>query len=211
MSGVRIERAVFSKGASAFFFDDQRAIKAGAVHDGFAYRGDPITPGFSAIREAGQSISVQLLLSDGQVAVGDCAAVQYSGAGGRDPLFLAETYIPFLERHLRPRLEGLEITDFRRMVSPFEEWVLDGKGLHTAIRYGISQALLEACACAAHQLKCEVLAREYGLPVKAEPVPIFAQTGDNRYENVDKMISKGVDVLPHGLINNVEEKLGRDG
>ena len=27
---------------------------------------------------------------NGAVAVGDCAAVQYSGAGGRDPLFLAE-------------------------------------------------------------------------------------------------------------------------
>ena len=42
-------------------------------------------------------------------------------------------------------------------------------------------------------------------------MPIFGQTGDNRYENVDKMILKQVDVLPHGLINNVDEKLGRDG
>ena len=30
-----------------------------------------------------------LILEDGQIAWGDCAAVQYSGAGGRDPLFLA--------------------------------------------------------------------------------------------------------------------------
>ena len=60
-------------------------------------------------------------------------------------------------------------------------------------------------------LRCEVICQEYGLPVNAAPVPIFGQTGDNRYENVDKMILKQVDVLPHGLINNVEEKLGRDG
>ncbi|HBX48206.1 MAG TPA: methylaspartate ammonia-lyase, partial [Clostridiaceae bacterium] len=29
--------------------------------------------------------------------------------------------------------------------------------------------------------------------------------------NVDKMIIKGADVLPHALINNVDEKLGRNG
>ena len=42
-------------------------------------------------------------------------------------------------------------------------------------------------------------------------MPIFGQSGDNRYENADKMILKQVDVLPHGLINNIDEKLGRDG
>jgi methylaspartate ammonia-lyase len=52
---------------------------------------------------------------------------------------------------------------------------------------------------------------EWGLPVDPAPVPIFAQSGDNRYEQVDKMILKRVDALPHGLINSVEEKLGRDG
>jgi methylaspartate ammonia-lyase len=44
-----------------------------------------------------------------------------------------------------------------------------------------------------------------------EAVPIYAQTGDDRYTNVDKMILKRVDVLPHGLINNVEKKLGVEG
>ena len=33
-----------------------------------------------AIRQAGEAISVMLVLDDGQVALGDCAAVQYSGA-----------------------------------------------------------------------------------------------------------------------------------
>jgi methylaspartate ammonia-lyase len=47
--------------------------------------------------------------------------------------------------------------------------------------------------------------------VDTSPVPIFGQTGDNRYENADKMILKMVDVLPHGLINSVDGKLGRDG
>ena len=151
---MKIEHVILSPGVSAFFFDDQRAIKAGATHDGFAYRGRPVTPGFTQIREAGQSISIQLMLSDGQIAVGDCAAVEYSGAGGRDPLFLASTYIPFLEQHILPRLVGTEITSFRDMVSPIESLTVDGKRLHTAIRYGFSQALLDARACASHRLKC---------------------------------------------------------
>ena len=52
---------------------------------------------------------------------------------------------------------------------------------------------------------------EWHLPVVAEPIPLFGQSGDDRYNAVDKMILKHVDVLPHGLINNVDEKLGRQG
>lgn len=208
---MKIKNAVFSKGNSAFFFDDQRAIKNGAGHDGFVYVGDPVTPGFSRIRQAGQSISVILLLEDGQIAVGDCAAVQYSGAGGRDPLFLASEYIPFLEKHIKPLLEGLELGTFRDMARRFSELLINGKPLHSAIRYGLTMALLDARAKASMLMPCEVICAEYKLPIIAERVPIFGQTGDNRYDNADKMIIKGVEVLPHGLINNIDEKLGRHG
>ena len=57
----------------------------------------------------------------------------------------------------------------------------------------------------------EVVCEEYGLPVVAERVPIFGQSGDDRYINADKMIMKRVDVLPHALINNVKTKLGQEG
>ena len=99
---MKIRQALFVPGRSAFFFDDQAAIKKGAVHDGFTYRGRPATPGFKRIREAGDCISVLLLLDNGAVAVGDCAAVQYSGAGGRDPLFRASTYLPLLRKKIGP-------------------------------------------------------------------------------------------------------------
>lgn len=208
---MKISKVAFSSGISAFFFDDQRAIKNGAKHDGFVYVGEPVTPRFDRIRQAGQSISVILMLEDGQIASGDCAAVQYSGAGGRDPLFLASEYIPFLEKHIRPLLEGMEIGKFRDMASKFSELQIEGRPLHSAIRYGLTQALLDARARALKLMPCEVVCAEYNLPVIAERVPIFGQTGDNRYDNVDKMILKGIEVLPHGLINNVEEKLGRNG
>jgi methylaspartate ammonia-lyase len=208
---MTIRRALFAPGTSAFFFDDQRAIKAGAGHDGFDYAGEPRTPGFRRIRVAGECVSVLLELSDGQVAVGDCAAVQYSGAGGRDPLFLAESYVPFLVQHVRPLLEGAEVGEFRTMARRITDLRVEGRPLHTALRYGVTQALLDARAKARKKLRCEVVCEEWGLPIDSTPVPIFGQTGDARYENADKMILKRVDALPHGLINSVDEKLGRDG
>ncbi|MCG8564127.1 MAG: hypothetical protein MI747_03500, partial [Desulfobacterales bacterium] len=126
---------------TGFFFDDQAAIKSGAEHDGFIYKGKTTTQGFENIRVAGESVSVQLVMENGQVAVGDCAAVQYSGAGGRDPLFLAKTYIPFLEKHIRPYLEGRNIESFKEEAEAFDALEIEGERLHTAIRYGISQAL----------------------------------------------------------------------
>jgi methylaspartate ammonia-lyase len=208
---MKIKRALFVPGSSSFYFDDQRAIKAGAGHDGFVYTGAPVTPGFRAVRVAGEALSILLLLEDGSWAAGDCAAVQYSGAGGRDPLFLAADYLPLLRDRIRPLLEGREVGPFRSMAAEFEALEFDGRRLHTAVRYGLSQALLQARALARRRIMAEVVCEEYGLPVVAEPVPIFGQSGDDRYLNVDKMIMKGVDVLPHALINNVDEKLGRSG
>ena len=104
---MKITKLVCSAGKTGFFFDDQKAIKAGAKMDGNAYFGDPVTPGFTSVRQAGESISVMLVLEDGQVAFGDCAAVQYSGAGGRDPLFLAKDFIPIIERDIAPMLVGI--------------------------------------------------------------------------------------------------------
>ena len=208
---MKIVEVLFSPGVTGFFFDDQKAIKSGAEHDGFIYTGEAVTPGFRNIRMAGESISIQLVMENGRIARGDCAAVQYSGAGGRDPLFLAETYIPFLEEHIKPLLEGRDIRSFREEAEYFDVLEVNGNRLHTALRYGISQSLLDAAAIASGCLKSEVICREYDLPVVAEGVPLFAQTGDDRYNAVDKMILKKVDVLPHGLINNVETKLGRKG
>jgi methylaspartate ammonia-lyase len=58
---------------------------------------------------------------------------------------------------------------------------------------------------------CEVVADEYNCTVSETPVAIFTQSGDDRYDNADKMIIKEAQVLPHALINNVETKLGKNG
>ena len=208
---MKITNVVCSAGRTGFYFDDQRAIKGGAGHDGMFYVGAPVTEGFRAIRQAGESISVMIVLEDGQIAYGDCAAVQYSGAGGRDPLFLAEDFIPVIDKYIKPMLVGKEADSFRELAKMMEAIRVEGKRLHTAIRYGVSQALLDAVAKASGRMMCEVVADEYGCSVSETPVPIFTQSGDDRYDNADKMIIKGAAVLPHALINNVDTKLGKNG
>jgi len=208
---MKIKDVVLSSGRTGFYFDDQRAIKKGAAHDGFTYIGKPVTDGFTSVRMAGESISVMLILEDGQVAYGDCAAVQYSGAGGRDPLFLAKDFIPFIEKNLTPKLKGRELNSFKELSEEFDSMIIDGKRLHTAIRYGITQALLDGVSKAKKKTMAEVVKEEYDIDTDIKRVPIFTQSGDLRYENADKMIIKGADVLPHALINNVEEKLGLKG
>lgn len=208
---MKIIDVVCSAGRTGFYFDDQRAIKQGAGHDGMFYTGAPVTDGFRSVRQAGESISVMLILEDGQIAWGDCAAVQYSGAGGRDPLFLAEDFIPVIDQYIKPQLVGKEANDFRGLCAMMEAITVEGKRLHTAIRYGVSQALLDAVAKATGRMMCEVVADEYGCTVSDKAIDIFTQSGDDRYMNADKMIIKGAQVLPHALINNIDEKLGRKG
>ena len=208
---MKIADVVCSAGRTGFYFDDQRAIKKGAAHDGMFYSGETVTEGFTSVRQAGESISVMIILEDGQIAYGDCAAVQYSGAGGRDPLFLAKDFIPLIDKYIKPELVGKEADNFRSLCEMMEAITIDGKRLHTAIRYGVSQAILDAVAKATNRLMCEVVADEYGCTVSEKPIPIFTQSGDDRYLNADKMIIKGAPLLPHALINNVHDKLGEHG
>ena len=208
---MKITQAHFVSGFSSFYFDDQKAIKTGAGQDGFVYVGKAVTDGFREIRQAGECVSVLLVLDNGGVAVGDCAAVQYSGAGGRDPLFLGKNFVPFLEKHIKPLLEGRTVNTFLANARYFDALEVEGKRLHTAIRYGLTQALLDATALSRNITKAEVILDEYQLPLVAEAVPLFGQSGDDRYAAVDKMLLKGVDALPHGLINNVPDKLGYKG
>ncbi|SUY48220.1 beta-methylaspartase [Clostridium putrefaciens] len=208
---MKIVDVVCSAGRTGFYFDDQRAIKNGVEHDGFTYVGEPVTEGFDAIRQAGESISVMLILEDGQVAHGDCAAVQYSGAGGRDPLFLAEEFIPLIEKEIAPKLIGRDLNSFKDLAEEFDKMNVNGKRLHTAIRYGVTQAILDAVAKSKKITMAEVVKQEYNTGVNIKRIPIFTQSGDDRYTNADKMIIKGADVLPHALFNNVKEKLGESG
>lgn len=209
---MKIKNVLCSESLTGFYFDDQKAIKKGAVQDGFTYIGDPVNPDFTLIRQKGEAVSIMLVLEDGQIAYGDAAAVQYSGTGGRDPLFLAKDGIDTIETHLKPFLIGQDVTTFKDLALEIDQMMIEGHRLHTALRYGITQALLDATAKAHHITMSEVVRNEYGIKDDIyHRIPLFAQTGDDRYTNVDKMIIKEVEVMPHALINNIDTKLGREG
>ncbi|OPZ31963.1 MAG: Methylaspartate ammonia-lyase [Bacteroidetes bacterium ADurb.BinA174] len=210
---MKITKLICAPGKTGFFFDDQKAIKQGAKNDGAFYEGTPVTPGFTSVRQAGESISVIFVLENGALAHGDCAAVQYSGAGGRDPLFLAENFIPIIEKHIAPLYVGKDITTFREMADIVDKGINPetGKLYHTAIRYGVTQACLDAVAKSQGKIMAQVIAEEYGTEISKTIIPIFTQSGDDRYLNADKMIMKGADVLPHALFNHVETKVGLKG
>lgn len=210
---MKIKKIICAPGKTGFYFDDQKAIKAGAKNDGAFYSGEPLTPGFTSVRQAGESISVLFILENGAIAHGDCAAVQYSGAGGRDPLFLAGNFISIIEQEIAPLYDGKEITTFKEMADRVDKYInkSDGKAYHTAIRYGVSQACLHAVALSKSKTMAQIIAEEYNTDISSGIIPIFSQSGDNRYLSADKMIMKGVDVLPHALFNHVETKVGLKG
>jgi methylaspartate ammonia-lyase len=184
MAELTITEVLAVPATGGYFADDQDAIKGGAERDGLAYPGE--------VRVPAEAVSVLLVLSDGYVAHGDCVSVQYSGVGGREPRLRATELAARLQREVAPRLRGTAVTGFRA-------GVLEGFG--AAADYGLSQALLDAAAHRAGTTMAELVAAEWGLDAPSRRVPIYAQTGEDRHNNVDKMILKQVDSLPHGLIN----------
>jgi methylaspartate ammonia-lyase len=186
-------KVLATPGLGAFFFDDQAAIAAGAERDGVGYRD-------AGVREPAEAVSIQLVLDDGYVARGDCASVQYSGAGGREPRLRSVELAPLIERALQEALAGRSLAAFRELAADVEAR-LPGR----AAAYGASQALLDAAAhLAGHHLMSRVVMDEWGLPGTAREVPLYAQSGEERRSNVEKMILKRVPVIPHGLINTPE-------
>lgn len=109
--------------------------------------------------------------------------------------------------------EGKEITTFREMADRVDKFVdpKTKKQYHTAIRYGVTQACLDAVAKAGRKLMAQVVAEEYGTKIADKMIPIFTQSGDDRYLNADKMIMKEAEVLPHALFNHVADKTGLKG
>jgi len=237
----------------AYYYDDLTALQSRPIPPPERYTAEPVTPGFRRVREVAEAVSVGLVLDTGQVAWGDCVAVEFSGKAGRDPIFRAEKGIASVERTVAPLLQGRELTSFRalaadvdalnesveevrspprperrnrelsrrellaaplRMLQPEgkdPERVTVQRRLHTAIRYGLSQALLQATALARGVTMAEVIATEWELPTPDTAVPVHAQSGAERFHNADKMIVRRVASLPHALVDNIPEQLGEEG
>ncbi len=207
---MRVRRVLAVPVRGGFFTDDQAAIREGRPRDGFTYAGPPVTPGFRAVRQPAEALSVLVELADGQVAHGDAVAVQYAAAGGRDPVFDAAGAARVVADEVAPLLAGRELGTFRETAAAVDGLTSGDRPLHTALRYGVSQAVLDAVARARGVTMAEVVRDEYATGVELTPVSLFAQCGDERYDNVDKLVLRQVGALPHGLVND-PALVGADG
>ncbi len=252
---TQITRILAVPAVGAYYYDDLAALQSSAMPLSERYAAPAVTPGFHRVREVAEAVSVGLVLDDGQVAWGDCVAVEFSGKAGRDPVFRTDEGLSTIRRAVAPLLQGREVTSFRELAeevdgliesaevirplpqpsgvtrrdlltAPARLWrAAQGKEeetpvpteritverrLHTAVRYGVSQALLKAAALARGLTMAEVIAEEWDLPLPDSPVPIHAQCGADRYAGADKMIARRVASLPHTLVDNIPEQLGED-
>ncbi len=206
---MKIVKALFVPGSSAFYFDDKRAIKAGAGHDGFFYTGQPATPHFKSVRVAGEILSILLVLENGAVAGGIAPRFRYSEPGGRDPLFLAADSHP-CSRDAHPagaRRAGDQ--PFGRWRGGRASWNSTACGSMPPSATDCPKPSSEARAFDRHRLtwprsSANTISRS------SRRVPVFGQTGDDRFINADKMILKAWTSCPRPDQQR-RRKLGRNG
>lgn len=209
---MKVKEVICAAGRSGYMHRDLLAIKSGkAKPNGSLYEGAPMSPGFTRIIEPATIISVMLVLEDGQVAFGDCADVILAGVAGRDPAFNAKGHIEYLQRDVAQALRGRDVSAFRENAAEMDAYTHKGARLHTAIRYGVSQALLHATALSRKETMAEVIAREYGSTIATTPIPILASCHKDDPGQLDRVILKRVELLPHASFQIVSEHVGLQG
>jgi methylaspartate ammonia-lyase len=209
---MKVKDVICAAGRSGYMHRDLAAIKSGtATPDGSLYKGKPMSPGFTHIIEPATIISVMLVLDDGQIAFGDCADVILAGVAGRDPAFDARDHIDYVGGEIADALRGRDVAKFRPQAEEMDKYSRGGKRLHTAIRYGVSQALLHATALSRKETMAEVIAREYGSTIATAPIPILASCHKDDHGQLDRVILKRVELLPHASFQIVSEHVGLQG
>lgn len=207
---MRIKEVLYSVGLSGYFNKDLLAVKAGAKPNGTFLEGKPLTPGYISIVQAGAIISIMLVLEDDSVAIGECADVIFSGLAGRDPLFIPSEHLPLLDQVVTPWLVGRDVCFFRANAQEIDGMAVKGAHLHTALRYGLTQALLAATALAGRETMAEVVAREYGSRIASAPIGILASCHRGDALQLDRVIMKRAAVLPHASFTLARD-LGPNG
>ena len=83
--------------------------------------------------------------------------------------------------------------------------------LHPAVRYGLSQALLQAVATARGVTMAEVIASEWDLARPGAIIAIHARSGARRRYEAERMMARRVASLPHDLPDDSPDPVGPDG
>lgn len=203
---MKILKTIAVQAVGAGFYMDLQAVKQGAaIPDGFLYRGLPVTPGFKSVRQVARAVSILLFLENGTVAQGDCVGVTYSSRMGRDKLVDPDELIPIFNKNLAPLLVGRELGTFRELAEEFENITFEsGIRLHTALRYGLSQAFLNGVALSRGLTMAEVIAEEWGLEPPSMYIPLNLQAGHDWYIGVDKIILLRGPIIHTGSLLNMD-------
>ena len=101
----------------AGYYEDLAALQAEHVPLPERFSAPPVTPGFRAVREVAEAVSVGLVLDTGQVAWGDCVAVSYSAKAGRDPVFRTAEGLDTIQQAAAPVLRGRPLSSFRELAA----------------------------------------------------------------------------------------------
>jgi methylaspartate ammonia-lyase len=212
---MKVKKVILSGGLGSFIHSDSLAIQSGkARKDGYFYEGKPMLPGFTKISEAAHIVSISLLMEDGTIAVGDCVDVAAAGFSGRDRVFLPHEHMDDIRTYVAEPLTGLDITEFRPLAERFDGVQKDGRRLHTAVRYGVTQAILHAVSLANREEMVEIVAREYaaeGAEVGGAVLKILASCMKDNHFLHDRMIMKRADLFPHANFGLVAQDVGADG
>jgi methylaspartate ammonia-lyase len=189
---MRIAKVIASAGVGGSYCADQDAIASGAVVDGLFVRGKPILAGFRTCRDVANAVCIQLLLDDGQVAHGDGTSLVYPGRGGADPPFEADDLLPIVQGPVARLLVGRSLDRYRPLAREAEGLLVDGQRLHSALRWGLGVALLDAVALARKVTKAEVLAAEWNTTLGSAAPPLNVQHGLGWDLGIDKAILRRV-------------------
>lgn len=198
MSDLQIKRISLVPGIGGFWVNDQPAIQTGAEPDGFFFKGKPVSPGFTSIREPSIAYCVMVELGDGLMAYGDCVTVLNAGYAGR-PRPLRTENLPQAAKTLSRLFDGKTFRGFRDAAALLDDLGLE-KDQATPIAYGVSQALLSAAAISRRATMAQVLKDEYAIQERY-PAPAFAGSCGGAWEqNVDKAIMRRVAMFPQSAI-----------
>ena len=149
---MRVKSVICSVGRSGYMHRDLLAHQIGGKARRFSLSRQAFVPRIKRIVEPATIVSVMLELDDGQIAFGDCADVILAGVAGRDPAFRGEDHVDYLRREIAPLLKGRDVAKFRDNAAEFDRLPARAASpLHTAVRYGLTQALLHATALVAQE------------------------------------------------------------
>jgi len=202
---MKIRSLQASAGIGGYYWRDQEAIARGAQRDGFLYKGEPVTPGFDKIIQVSSTVLLTAVADDGREIHGDCATVNHAFRSGRQGLPIAADLISQAEGPIAEWLATSDLSKFRPLAERLDDIELHGQPLHMALRYGVSQVLLQAVAAHRRITMAEVLADEFGLKLARKAAPLLGSCGGSWYENVDKAILRELPFFPQTAMVRLDQ------